>query len=72
MCEHVVSSIHVFTCIIARFIVSDGNPMDNIVTLYATLFQGLSPVLDAEVYADVEKGSFSHTVHFADNGIGTV
>ena len=39
-------------------------------TLYVTLKQGLSPVLNAEVYASIEKGSGSRTVHFYDNGLG--
>ena len=51
-------------------IVADGDPLENIVTLYVTLNQGLSPVLDAEVYATVEGGQNAVTVNFLDNGQG--
>ena len=51
-------------------IAADGDPLENIVTLYAALNQGLSPVLDAEVYATVEGGQNTVTVNLLDNGQG--
>jgi len=47
-----------------------GNPLDNTVSLYTELKQGLSPVLGAEVEAKLEAGSNSVTVTFLDNGAG--
>ena len=46
------------------------SPLDNIVTLYATLKQGLSPVLEATVYAVVEMNNVQQTVQLHDNSIG--
>ena len=40
-------------------------------TLFVTLRQGLSPVVNAEVTALVEAGSSSVSVTFVDNGAGT-
>jgi len=47
-----------------------GNPLDNIVTLFVTLRQGLSPVVDAEVTADLAAGSYSHNILLSDDGQG--
>ena len=52
------------------FALLDGNPLDNLVTLYVTLRQGLSPVVWAEVYSIVESGSYNFTLNYTDNGAG--
>ena len=46
------------------------SPLDNIVTLYASLRQGLSPVVKAEVYAVIKVGDTKQTVELNDNGTG--
>ena len=46
--------------------------MENVVTLYATLRQGLSPVIHANVRAQVEAGSHKWTIDLLDNGAGNI
>ena len=44
--------------------------MENVVSIYASLRQGLSPVLNAKVQAQVEAGNGKWTVDLLDNGAG--